>query len=97
MGKIIFQIAYEIKPEKRTEFLALAAKLRTELRSLGVTYGIYDVQGHENEFNEVFTCENQEEFDELEDHSNDTVQLLVDKLAKCMNGKMRYTTLREIE
>ena len=97
MGKVIFQISYEIREDKRTEFLSLAAKLRSEFQSLGVNYGIYNVQGRELAFNEIFICESQEEFDQLEDRSNDTVQILVDKLARCMNGKMQYTTLNELE
>lgn len=97
MSKIIFRISYKIKEDKLTEFLALAGKLRTEFQSLGVNYNVYNVHGHETEFDEVFICENQEEFDQLEDHSNDSVQILVDKLARCVNGKMQYSTLQEID
>lgn len=96
MGKVIFQISYEIRTDKRPEFMTIAAKLRTELQSLGVNYGIYEVQGQENAFNEIFVCETEEEYDELEDRTNDTISVLVDKLARCVNGKMKYTTLREL-
>lgn len=95
MGKIIFQISYEIRTDKRPDFTTIANKLRSELRGLGLNYGIYEVQGQENAFNEIFICETQEEFDELEDRTNDTISVLVDKLARCLNGKMKYTTLRE--
>ncbi len=96
MSKIIFRVSYKIKEEKINDFRTLAAKLRTEFGNLGVNYGIYNVQGHELEFEEIFICESQEEYDQLEDQSNDTVQLLVDKLARCVNGKMQYTTLHEV-
>ena len=96
MSKVIFQVSYEIKSEKRDAFLKLAGQLQREMHASGLNYGVYRLQGAELSFVEVFVCENVEEFDALEDKFSDTVQMLIDKLADMIDGKMRYTTLNEI-
>lgn len=96
MSKVIFQVSYEIKPEKREAFLKLAGQLQREMHTSGLNYGIYQLQGAENSFQEVFVCESAEEFDALEDRFSDSVQMLIDKLTDMIDGKMRYSTLNEI-
>ncbi len=97
MSKVIFQVSYEIKPDKRDTFQKLAGQLRKEMSAAGLNYGIYHLQGSENTYTEVFVCESAEEFDALEDRFTDSVQMLIDKLSDMIvDGKMRYATFNEI-
>lgn len=97
MSKVNFQVSYEIKPEKRDAFLKLAGQLRREMLACGLNYGIYQLQGAENTYTEIFVCDSTEEFDALEDKFSDSVQMLIDKLSDMIvDGKMRYATLNEI-
>lgn len=96
MSKVIFQVSYEIKSEKRDAFLKLSGQLRREMLASGLNYGIYQLTGAERSFAEVFICESAEEFDALEDKFSDSVQVLIDKLADMIDGKMRYATLNEL-
>ncbi len=95
MSKILFQITYEIKPDQRDMYRRVANQLRREMQNLGLTYNVYEVQGTERTFTEVFTCNSQEEFDALEDSFSDTAHMLIDRLADLVEGKMRYSTLTE--
>ena len=98
MARVIFTISYEINPEKREEYLALSKKMKEHLSGTkGKNYAIYEQKGKKNSFSEVFVCNSQAEFDELEDQDEQTEDL-VNRLEPFLaNGKSKYTTLIELE
>ena len=98
MAKVIFTISYDIKPEKRDEYLALSKEMKHHLAgSKGKNYTIYEHKGKKNSFSEVFICNSMEEFDRLEDDQDDTTEELVQRLEDMLtNGKMKYATLVEL-
>ena len=99
MAKVIFTISYEIKPEKRVEYLALAKEMKEHLSgSKGKNYTIYEQKGKKNNFSEVFICNSMEEFDQLEDDQDEKTEELINRLEEFLtNGKMKYTTLVEVD
>jgi hypothetical protein len=98
MGKIIFSIAYEVKPEKRTDYLALAKDMQMHLAGTkGKNYAIYENKNKKNSFSEIFVCGSKEEYDALEDDQDQVTEELVQKLEEYLiDGKMKYSTLFEV-
>ncbi len=95
MPKVMFTISYDIIPEKREEYLALAKEMFNHLvGEKGKKYDIYEQKGKKNSFVEIFLCDSVEEFDALEDDQDETTDSLVQKLEEFLkSGKMKYATL----
>ena len=98
MPKVMFTISYDVIPEKRGEYLALAAEMYDHLvQQKGKKYTVYEEKNKRNSFVEVFLCDSMEEFDALEDDQDERTELLVQRLEPFLkNGKMKYSTLVEI-
>ena len=98
MARVIFTISYEINPEKRDEYLTLSKAMKAHLGGTqGKNYTIYEQKGKKNSFSEVFICNSVEEFDRLEDDEDERTEELVRQLEGLLvNGKMKYTTLVEL-
>lgn len=99
MSKIIFEINYNIIPEKRKEYLSIINDLRKNISESGENnYSVYENKKNSNNFSEIYICENDEEFDALEDNQNEeTIQItqrLFDEFIK--DKKVVYTTKYEI-
>jgi hypothetical protein len=98
MAKVIFTISYEINPEKRDEYLALSKAMKEHLAGTkNKNYTVYEQKGKKNCFSEVFICDSMDEFDRLEDDQDERTEELVRQLEGLLvNGKMKYTTLIEL-
>lgn len=98
MAKVMFTISYEINPEKRDEFLALTARMKRHLaQKNGKEYSIYEQKGKKNCFSEVFVFNSMEEYDQLEDQDEQMGQFIQELETLLVNGKMKYSTLLELE
>ena len=97
MGKVIFTISYEVKPERREEYLALSQEMKSYIAgNTGRNYTIYEQKGKKNHFSEVFLFNSLEEYDQLEDE-DEQISALVGRLESLLaNGKMKYSTLLEL-
>jgi hypothetical protein len=99
MPKVILHISYEIKPEKREEYLALAAELKKHFSGeQKKNYTIFEQKGKKNFFVEEFVCNSVDEYEALEDGTTESGEELVNRLETFLkDGKARYATLIEIE
>ncbi|MBI4548166.1 MAG: hypothetical protein HY707_09305 [Ignavibacteriae bacterium] len=97
MGKVIFTISYDINPEKRSEYLALTQEMKQHLGQKYQNYSIFELKGKRNSFSEVFVCKSREEYEQLEDQDERTTELVGRLEGMLANGKMKYTTLIELE
>jgi hypothetical protein len=99
MPKVILHISYEIKPEKREEYLALAAELKKHFSGeQKKNYAIFEQKGKKNFFVEEFVCNSVDEYESLEDGTTESGEELVNRLETFLkDGKARYATLVEIE
>ncbi len=97
MSRIILTITYEIKPESRDQYLALARRIKDHYQNeLKTDYTVFEQKGKTNHFMEMFVCASQEEFDKLEENQTEkTEQLLEELQAFITDGKMKYSTLVE--
>jgi hypothetical protein len=98
MPKVILQISYEIKPENREEYLALATELKNHFAGeQKKNYTIFEQKGKKNFFVEEFICNSVEEYETLEDGTTESGEELVNRLETFLkDGKARYATLIEI-
>lgn len=97
MGKVIFTISYEVKPERREDYLALSQEMKSYLAgTAGKNYAIYEQKGKKNSFSEVFIFDSLEEYDQLEDQDEKMTEMVQRLEGYLTNGKMKYTTLLEL-
>ncbi len=99
MSKIIFEINYNIYPEKREEYLHTINELKKNI--IGTSnnnYSVYENKKNPNNFTEMFICENEEEFDSIEDNQDEETMELTQKLFEdyIKDKKVSYTTKYEI-
>ena len=99
MGKFILQITYDVKPELRDQYLALAKEMQSHFAGeRKKAYSVFEQKGKKNSFVEQFVCMNAEDFERLEDDMDETSEGLVNRLeALLKDGSARYSTLVEME
>jgi antibiotic biosynthesis monooxygenase (ABM) superfamily enzyme len=98
MAKVIFTISYDVQPEKRDQYLELTQVMKQHLPGTnGREYAIYEQKGKKNSFSEVFVFTSMQEFDSLEDQDERTGELIQKLETLLVDGKMRYSTLIELE
>jgi len=100
MSKIIFQISYEIKPEKREEYLITIKELQSNLKNnSGKNYTVFEDKNKKNYFSEIYICENEDEYENLENETDDITFNLTNKIFNdfIVDNKANYSTLYEIE
>ena len=97
MAKVILQIAYEIDPQKRDEYLKLAGEMRRHFKeTMKKDYSLFELKGKKNSFVEQYVSVSMEEYEALEDDLDETSEELVNRLESFLkDGKARYTTLVE--
>ncbi|MEO6694408.1 MAG: hypothetical protein ABIY50_05380 [Ignavibacteria bacterium] len=99
MAKIIFEINYNIHPEKRDDYLQTIDDLKRNIRETsGSDYSVYENKKNSNNFTEIFICEGEEQFDEIEDNQSEEAVELTQRLFKefIKDKKVTYTTMYEI-
>ncbi|HTK83323.1 MAG TPA: hypothetical protein VL633_13635 [Bacteroidota bacterium] len=97
MPKIMFTISYEVRPEKRDAYVALSQQMKQHLGNSGKNYSIFEQKGKKNSFTEVFVLNSMDEYEQLEDQDETTTQLVGELEQYLVNGKMKYTTLIELQ
>lgn len=98
MSKVIFTIQYEIEGDRREDYMALARELKTLLKADGLeSYGVYQVKGKKNQFEEIYTFNSNEAYENFDDNQNERTSILLNKLSDMVKeNSTKYTTLNEI-
>lgn len=98
MPKVLFTIAYAVKPEMREAYLEHVKKLRDHLRNVSKKeYTFYEAKGKKGQFLEVFSCASMEEFDALEDNLDPEAEGMIAKVEEFVDDKgMKYSSMVEI-
>lgn len=99
MSRILFQISYDIHPEKRDEYLSTIKELEEHIKSnTDHNYMVVENKNKPNNFTEVYICRDEAEFDGLEDEMDDTIYGLTTKIASlyAAGGKSNYATFYEV-
>jgi quinol monooxygenase YgiN len=98
MSKVIFTIQYELKEDKKEEFLNTVNELKNLLNADGLEdYSVFRVKGKQNQYQEQYTFESEEAFDVFDDINDERINILIDKLNDLtMEHSTRYLTLNKI-
>lgn len=100
MKKIIFQINYDVIPEKRDGYLSSIKELKEHLiTTMNNNYMVVEDKSKYNNFTEVYICNSEEEFENLEENTDDFTYELTNKLYSeyIVDKKARYSTFYEVE
>lgn len=96
MARVIFTISYEIDEAQRADYLETAEALKNYLtEERGKNYSIYEVKGKANNFSEVYICASMEEYDTLEEDSDDITEQLIDRINNFVKKAPEYRILVE--
>ena len=98
MSKVVFAIQYEVDGNKREEYLTLARELKMLLKVDGLeSYGIFEIKGKQNHFEEIYTFNSNEAYENFDDNQNERIGLLLNKLSEMVKeNSTKYTTLNEV-
>ncbi len=100
MSKILFQINYDVHPEKRDDYLASIKELESYMNSkTDHNYMVVEDKNKKNSFTEVYILKDEAEFEGMEDEMDDTIYGLTTKILKdfVVDGKTRYSTYYGID
>jgi len=98
MSKVIFTIQYELKENKKEEYLSVVNELKNLLNAEGLQeYSVFKVKGKLNQYQEQYTFESEEAFEAFDDNNDERVNILIDKLSDLtIVNSTRYLTLNKI-
>ncbi len=98
MSKVIFTIQYELKEDKKEEFISVVNELKNLLNADGLEdYSVFKVKGKQNQYKEQYTFESEEAFDSFDDNNDERINILIDKLNDLtIEHSTRYLTLNKI-
>jgi quinol monooxygenase YgiN len=100
MPRIIFEINYDVAPDKRDEYLSVIKELQEHIRNNSHSnYLVVEDKSRKNNFTEVYICENESEYESLEDDTDDKTYELTNRLFSdyIIDKKAKYTTYYEID
>ncbi|MFH1194575.1 MAG: hypothetical protein V1720_02610 [bacterium] len=99
MAKVIFSISYDIIPEKRTDYMDVIRELKNLVKAEGlINYSVYEKKNHKNSFEEIYTFNSLEAYENFEDAQNERIDILMDKLSDMIKQQStNYSTLIEVE
>lgn len=98
MPRVIFSISYPIKEEARADYLETIEALKNYLTiERGKDYSVFELKGKPNHFSEVYICKSLDEYDQLEEESDDVTEQLINRIVNdfILDGKVEYRTLIE--
>lgn len=98
MSKVIFTIQYELKLDKKDEYLGIIKEMKNLLNADGLeNYSVYEVKGKPNLFQEVYTFTSTEAYEAFDDNQNERINILINKLSELtVENSTKYTTLFEV-
>ncbi|KXK54961.1 MAG: hypothetical protein UZ05_CHB002000760 [Chlorobi bacterium OLB5] len=99
MNRILFQINYDVFPDKREEYIQTIKELESYMRShTDHNYMVVEDKNKTNSFTEVYILKDEAEFDGMEDEMDDTIYSLTTKILSqyVVDGKTRYSTFYEV-
>lgn len=99
MPKVIFAVQYEVKPEKRDEYLNSIKELKLLVKPEGMeSYSLYEIKGKPNNFQEIYVFSSEEAYDSFEDSFDERTNLLLSKITEMtVKQSSKYLTLVEVQ
>ncbi|NUN10173.1 MAG: hypothetical protein HUU54_13455 [Ignavibacteriaceae bacterium] len=98
MSKVVFAVQYEIEAAKRDVYLAALPELKSLISAEGLeSYGVYEIKGKPNNFEEIFIFSSYEAYDAYDDAENERLSVLISKIESLkVNNTSKYNVLTEV-
>lgn len=93
---LLLSLSYEIRPERRADYLAYMERLRNHLvGELGYAYAVWEQDGRPSWFTEMILCTTPQEFDRLSGPDDSITRRLLKELDQFLRdpGKVERATL----
>jgi len=99
MPKVIFTIQYELKADKKDEFLTVIKELKNLVKADGLeSYSVYENKGKANHYEEIYSFSSAESYEAFDDNQNERINILIAKLNDLtVENSTKYSTLYEID
>ncbi|MBW7888280.1 MAG: MFS transporter [Bacteroidetes bacterium] len=96
MGKVVLLVQYEVKENKRSEYLAAVEKLKSHYATNQfVSFSVYEQKGKPNAFAEMFLAHSDVVYKKFEESEDNVADELAAKLQEYIEGKTKYSTYFE--
>lgn len=99
MSKVIFEIKYAVREEKKEEYFSVIANLKDLISNhLNIQYLVLRNKKTDNTFFELFIFDNEEQFDAFEDNQSEEIKGIMNRLYDefIENGSISYSTRYEL-
>lgn len=99
MPRILFEVNYNIYPEKRSDYLVLIEEMKQEMRTDSVeNYYIFEDKKRKNNFSEVTIFKTEEDFENFDDNQSERLSDLTAKLMEeyVVDKKANYSIKFEV-
>ena len=99
MSKVLFTINYEIRAEKKEDYIKTIRELKNLIKAEGLeNYSVYEVKGKSNRFEEQYIFISYEAFEHFEDDTDERINILITKISgMTVDHTTKYLTLTEVE
>ncbi|MGB9696422.1 MAG: hypothetical protein ACP5P3_04295 [Ignavibacteria bacterium] len=99
MPRILFEVNYNIYPEKRSDYFVLIDELRQEMKADGIeNYYIFEDKKRKNNFSEVTIFKTEEDFEKFDDNQSEKLSELTARLMEkyVVDKKVYYSIKFEV-
>ncbi|MFA8342400.1 MAG: hypothetical protein ACEPO8_05455 [Rhodothermaceae bacterium] len=98
MSRVIFTIEYEVKPEKRDEYLTIAKELKNIVKAEGLDeYTIFENCKKTNVFEEKYFFVDEQAYEEFDDIEDERIDILTNKLSDMIKETTtKYSVMKEV-
>lgn len=96
MGKVILTVQYDVKNDKRNDYLSTVEQLKAHYATNQyISYSVYEQRGKHNSFAEIFLAHSEVAYKKFEESEDEIADQLTAQLQDFVDGKTRYTTYIE--
>lgn len=99
MAKIIFEVNYNVLPEKRDDYIEAIQELKELIKEKSIDdYLVLETKNRnqQNNFTEIFICDDEEQLGEIEEDENISEKVNSIMENYIVDGKATYSTKIEI-
>jgi L-rhamnose mutarotase len=99
MPRILFEVNYNIYPEKRSDYFILIGEMKKEMEADGVErYYIFEDKKRKNNFSEVTIFKTEEDFEKFDENQSEKLSELTAKLMEnyIVDKKVNYSIKFEV-